>query len=66
MLFVLLLRNFHVIGAGSLDPNGWLIGPRSQLCENVYQDRMDEDYHSNSLLKYIALISLKALAIWGM
>ena len=73
MLFGFLLRNYNVIGAGPLDPNGWLIGPKPwgpmshtrQLYKNVYIDHTDQDNHSNSLLKSVAIIPLNALPIWG-
>ena len=63
---------FNVIGAGLLDPNGWLIGPmpwgpnshQRQLYKNVSLDHTDEDNHSNLLLKYVAIIPVKALPIW--
>ena len=73
MLLVFLLRNYNVIGAGPLDPNGWLIGPKpsgpmshkSQLYKNVYITHTDQDNYSKSLLKYVAIIPLNPLPIWG-
>ena len=52
---------------------GWLIGPKPwgpmshtrQLYKNVYIDHTDQDNHSNSLLKSVAIIPLNALPIWG-
>ena len=51
------------LGGSSVPSHG--MSHKRQLYKNVYIAHTDQDNHSNSFLKYVAIIPLNALPIWG-